>query len=370
MPKTGTTSIQDSLYFGLRDPAFDYLRLGHPNHSFIFAPLFKSHPESFWVFQMRKYSKARIGLLKRMTTWRLRRALGQLRKKSKTPILSAESCWSMPPSELERLRDFFSEEGFEVRVIAYIRPIRSWIQSLYQQRIKWRKIPFEPVRLVPPDETPLPFQCARRLGILENIFGSRNVTVRPFPPPAPAGGCSVMDFCKTLGIAFDPKAVIRSNDSLCADAVRFLFAYHRFPSAQSAPTFGERVLLNWHLRELKGPPLRLDASLFEPVADLIDAETRAVRDRYGIDLSEDFPSGDEHTAMREESDMFRYSRESLDWLAGVSRSAPIEGCEGPEVARRVADRMDRLRRRPSRKIRNRMLADKARTLLRSMLHAA
>ena len=40
MPKTGTTSIQESLYHGLDDPAFRYIGLGWTNSASYLVPLF------------------------------------------------------------------------------------------------------------------------------------------------------------------------------------------------------------------------------------------------------------------------------------------------------------------------------------------
>lgn len=206
MPKTGTSSIQESLYFGLADPAFRYVGLGEPNGSLWIESIFAERPEDFWVFRMQGRSGARLRLARRFTP------------------------------------------------------------------------------------------AARR------------------------------------------------------------------------PGFRARMLLIKAFEDLDGPRLRLREDLFAPAAEAVDREQETILDRYGIDLSVNRAESDGGPRIREEADMFRYSRASLDWLAETSRSNPIAACEGEAAAREVAAQVDQIRRRPSWRNVGQMLAGRIRKDLRSIRH--
>lgn len=368
MPKTGTTSIQESLYFGLEDPTFRYVGLGRVNAATHLPLLCSEQPEDYWLFRLGGYSKTRIRAMRGTYVRRLRRALRRAGERSCTPIISDENCWYFPPSDLERLRCFLVAEGFEVRVIAYIRPIKSYTESLFQQQSKWGFHEFDPLSRFRShgDQALRSWSCT-----LENfgqIFGLRNVIVRSFVRSSLVDGCAVRDFCHTLGISLTPQAVIRSNESLSADAVRFLYAYNRFTCPGTQPSFLSRRLLIAHFEDLEGEPFRFHSDVFTPMAEAIAAEERQMCDRYGIDIAEDLGAADAGPCVRVETDLFRYSQASLDWLAEASRSKPIKSDEGESMGRAVASQVDRIRRHPSWRRCREFVAGRFRTDLRWIRH--
>jgi hypothetical protein len=347
MPKTGTTSIQESLYHGLDDPAFRYLGLGWTNSASYLVPLFSEFPEMFWRFRAKRYSRARIEQVLQSYACRLRKALRQARTRSQTPIISAEHCWLMPPTDLERLRDFLVAEGFVPKVVAYVRPIKSFIESAFQQRVKWGHGAFSPMPWPVPDGHTDFGGWSGTLALFERIWGRSNLIVRPFVKSELYEACAVRDFCHLLDITFDPRKVMHSNHSLCEEAVRFLFAHNRFVQRGIPRSFHKQVLLVKYFERLEGNPFRFHSTIFEPEADRIADETRAVQERYGIDIAEDPHSADHGPCVREEADLFRYSRASLEWLADASASEVIGSCEGEAAARAVAGQVERVYRHPS-----------------------
>lgn len=347
MPKTGTTSIQESLYHGLDDPAFRYIGLGWTNSASYLVPLFSDFPERFWRFRAKRYSRARIEQVCQSYAVRLRKALRQSRKRSQTPIISAEHCWLMPPTDLERLRDFLVAEGFVPKVVAYVRPIKSFIESAFQQQVKWGHGAFSPMPWPVPDGHTAFGGWSGALAVFERIWGRSNLIVRPFVKSELYEACAVRDFCHILDITFDPRKIIHSNHSLCDEAVRFLVAHNRFVQMGIPRSFHKQVLLVKHFERLEGNPFRLHSTIFEPEADRIADETRALQERYGIDIAEDLHSADHGPCVREEADLFRYSRASLEWLADASASKVIGSCEGEAAARAVAGQVERVYRHPS-----------------------
>lgn len=181
-------------------------------------------------------------------------------------------------------------------------------------------------------------------------------------------GCAVQDFCQTLGIQFHPNAVIRSNESLGLDAVRFLGAYNRFIPGANRTRLGDRFLLIQALEALNGDPVRFHSELMAPLAEEMEREVANLQAGYGIYLAEDLKASDRGPCIREEADLFRFNQASLDWLAAQSGSPRIQARHGEAVAREVAHQVDRLRRRPLLKIRWAMLTERLRKKLHWLRH--
>jgi len=367
MPKTGTSSIQDSLFHGLSDPRFRYVSLGHVNSAIFLATLFGSQPETFWLFRRSRRSPDEIDRMRRGFAARLRRVLRTAAARGQTPIISAEYCWQLTEAELARLSNFFTTEGFVVRIIAYIRPIRSWLESHFQQSVKIGGHAFDPTLAACPAET-RPYHYAGKLAAFERVFGRENLTVRPFIRAGLAGGCVVRDFCGTLGVTLDPRAVIRSNDALSGEAVRLLYAYNRFRSPAAVRSVNQRFLLLKRMEEVTGDPLRFHAAAVAPMTGEIAAQERVVRDRYGLDIAADTIVADGADRVRTEADLFRYSAATLEWLASASGAAAIGRSGGEATARQIAAAMERLRQRPAARTRLALLASRARNGLRWMRH--
>ena len=79
MPKTGTSSIQESLLFGLSDPRFRYISFGDPNAGEFLESLFGDETPGFWVHQRLGYTRQRVMALGDRYGVRLRQALRRAR---------------------------------------------------------------------------------------------------------------------------------------------------------------------------------------------------------------------------------------------------------------------------------------------------
>lgn len=362
--KTGTSSIQESLYFGLEDPKFRYINLGFLQAAFFLAPCILDHPEDYWVFQSIGYSRSRIWVMRRAYECRLRRSLRIAKEKALIPILSAELCWTLPPSALNRLRHLIASEGFEVKVIVYLRPIKSWMESAFQQTNKFRRTAFLPYQTPPTLSPEAPYRYSRKLAIIEDVFGRENLMVRPFVRPILDSGCVVRDFCRIAGIQLPLESIRRSNESLSAEATRALYVHHHFSRKASRISLASRSRILKTLKTLEGPPIRFHSSIFDPVADLMAFETEWVGHHFGIDLSEDITAADGGPCIQQEADLFRFSKETLDWLGRASGTARVREQEGESAARAVALQMDRLFQRPLIHERWELLREKIHTRLR------
>jgi hypothetical protein len=101
----------------------------------------------------------------------------------------------------------------------------------------------------------------------------------------------------------------------------------------------------WWIKGLQGTPFRLHSGVISPVAEDVAAQVRAMRDRYGIDISEDHRASDDGPCVSEESDLLRFSPASLEWLAKASGLPPIASHDGEAAAREVATHVERMQRR-------------------------
>lgn len=359
MPKTGTTSIQNSLYHGLEDPRFRYVSLGQVNSAICLITLFRDHPETAWPFRHRRDWKAKVERTRRNYDRRLRRALRSSVAGGRTPVLSAECCWNYSEGELGRMRDFLASEGFRPRVIAYVRPIKSWMESMFQQSVKSGRWEIDDILSTVLGE-PGGHRPSLRLATFERIFGSESIVVRPFVRSALHEGCVVSDFCRVSGVTLGSPGILRSNEALSADAVRLLCAYNRyFPARTTWPE-----LLIRRLEGLAGDPLRFHSDLIAVHREVIASETASMRERYGIDISEDLTAHDCDCCIREPDDLLRYPDAALRWLAEASSSAPIAGGQGQEIARRVAEQVARIEDRLPVGLRAARILERARIRLR------
>jgi hypothetical protein len=346
MPKTGTSSIQDSLWSNLRDPRFHYIDLtGHPNGSEFMNFAFMDDPLEYWAYKRLGYSRTKVSWLKRCYRQKLRRKLRHISKAKQTAIISAEVCWRFKPSELEAIRDLMREEGFNVQIIAYLRPMKSWLESNIQQNLKYGSN-ITTIATIGDKECMLYLGYTKRLQTFASIFGNNNIVVRPFTKKGLFAACVVNDFCHSLEIRLTPGAVFRTNESMPADVVRMLYCFNEFIRTPSYPSLAANQLMLKHLAALTGEPFHLHSRFFLGVQSHIETENKLILKRYGLDLYEDLQRHDQDLCIRDRSDMMRFSRESLDWLASSSRGACIDACEGIATAQAVASQMCTLLRKP------------------------
>ena len=367
MPKTGSSSIQSTLFFGLDNTGHRYIGFGEINGSRALKTLLGENPEQFFLHRFLNFDKKVTERLKARFQQRLTKSLRLSRRERAIPILSAEGCWSMNRSELESLRKLIDNHGYEVRVIVYLRPIKAWLESVFQERVKWGMQDFTAL---------IQQQTARnsrsnyreRLATLEEAFGRDNIFAYPFRSHELADQCVVKDFCLRLGIRMDPTQIRQTNEGMSLDAVRLLYAYNQFGCDKDPGNIKELLLLHRTLQDLQGESLRFHSQAIKPIAPFIGKQQELISQHYGIDLSEDLSAYDDRACIRDEADLFRFSRASLDWLARASGSSPIHGSEGEDVARQVSDQMRRLRRHSPWRNRLALYKDIARREIRRIRH--
>ena len=241
--------------------------------------------------------------------------------------------------ELSRFHRFMEARQYSVKVIVYLRPWKAWLESWFQERVRSG---MGNLYLVPENVRLLSYR--NRILDLESVFGVGRVELVKFDTAIFPGGCVVKDFCHRIGIRFDSSRIRRMNDSLSLPATRLLYTYYRlgpgFVVGRIA-RMSHYLMAHVALARLKGPPVRFHSSLVASLLAELEAERPWVAERLGVSFDEDIEKDDRGECIRNESDLYRYDRGSLEWLA-----ASI-GCSPNDDPVEVAVQMHRLRHRPS-----------------------
>jgi hypothetical protein len=345
MPKTGTSSIQEYLYFCLRDRNFFYINFGEANGSKALSTISLDEPEKYWIHQRKGISVAQTAKLRARYIKHLNRSLQRSKQNGQTAVLSGEDCWKLGHKELQQLKQVIARNGFEIHLIVYLRSYLSWLESSFQQKVKWGFLRNNPLA---PDTADNDYGHLDYLSILNrlaDVFGETSLIIRPYRRRELTKGCVVRDFCAQAGINSQGTTVPRSNDGISLDAVRFFYSYWKFASKQQTPSMRQNNALIHSLQELPGEKLRFHSSIMTPVADRVEQQRSQILARFGVDLGTG-QAADETAPniVRCEEDLYQFNPESLGWLSARSGCRPIHG-QGESTARLVAAAMERLQRR-------------------------
>ena len=295
--KTGSTAIQESLASGLEDPLWCYVALGRPNGSLAIRQAFD---EGFAKGPRRANVRTRG-----------RRTIEMALSEAAAPngILSAESLSSLSAADLRTACDFLKGRVGSIRAVGYIRPVKSYFESAFQEVLKNNL----------PGPGTFRFAFHKTIDRIDATFGRENTTLLKYAREALQDGCVVQDFCGRIGVAFDKAAVRNTNTALSREAVSLLYIYRtRHPAPQEGD---ERIVAV--LGDLAGPRFALHSTLFSALSTVGPAEIEAVAERIGQPFDEDLTRHDAE-AIRRLDDLRQPSAAALDWLAarvGVAQSS-------------------------------------------------
>jgi hypothetical protein len=346
MPKTGSTSIQESLYHGLSGCGFQYISFGEVNGERVLLTCFgRDRGETYHHHRKLGLSREQVASLRTSYFDRLDGLVERGRRGGDTLIVSAETAWAMSHEEFAGIRDWFGRRGYKVDVFVYLRSWRSWLESNFQERVKQGERSFE----VLPVAWRTYIDYVGQLEALDAVFGPGHVFPAWFSPQAFPQRCVVLDFCQRAGITLPRNRVRRVNDGISLDALKLLLAHRRwnrgYGNGLQAVIHNE--MLFRRLRETGGPPVRFHTSLFQPVHGAWLEQIPLVEHRVGSRLPEDARRDDGDACLRDESELTEFSRPSLVWLGKASGRAPLAMESGDEAARDVGEQVQRVLERPS-----------------------
>jgi hypothetical protein len=340
--KTGSTSIQQSQFFDLRDPGFQYVGGGRPNGSFAISTVFNPSPENQLFFN-RAGAAGRFEDYRRRCARQLDRGWTRAIRQGRHAVVSAEACWQSSRQGLLNLRDHLMGMGFEVRVLAYVRPWLPWAGSVFQQMVKSGRGSL----VVGLGDDGAIFAVRERLKDLFAVFGRANVAVHRFNPDDFPDRCVVRHFCGQIGMPVPTNRTWRLNESLSLPATQLLYAFHR-----CSPLGGEgrlprppglqRLLLR--LRGLRGPAFRLHSSFLSEWLVERRRDDQWLTANVGFSLADIPPPDDEHS-VETEADLLRFAPETREWIAERVGQPVVRLPDGEAAAGAIADQVDLLRRK-------------------------
>ena len=340
-PKTGTTSIQSSLLYGLRDPRFRFLTLDSDYGNLLVASAFRRNFGAGKSLFSQGVNPRQAAAAATRSRRHLDRSLAAAARRGVTPILSAEVIVGFDEASLGDLRGFLAERGWSPQVIAYVRPPFDHFASLVGQGVRanlWFARDMD--ALVSSDR----FNPIKSLRRLEGTFGAAAVFPQWFEPASFPERCVVRQFCGTFGIDFRGEDVVRENDSLNLAALRFLYAMIHSGHGRR-PDFTSRVrwrILIERLAGLPGPPMRLHACITEPLAERLRPDWTWLESRFGRSLPMTARNAGPDEGIRGTEDLLDFSRESLEWLARATGRPVVRPGRGDDTVRETVEQLKSL----------------------------
>ena len=221
MAKTGSTSIQESLYNLNRD-GFQTLRFAEKNHSIPMCTIFSKHRILPRKWKLRGYTDSQIDEKKA----KYESILEEEIKKNESVncfLLSGEGMSYLYESEQINLCEFFKERGLKVKVIIIVRDPVSLAASRSQQMIKSGVKKLTKIN---------PNYRARILGFIKGC-GQKNVSVLDFEKLIQGG--LIKTFSEIIGVTLEDKG--RFNESLSCEALAVIYALNNIKNT----TFGSEI---------------------------------------------------------------------------------------------------------------------------------
>ena len=329
MPKTGSSSIQASLYNNKAPQNFDYLKIGNgANHSPIIHSVFSKHPENYYVHKNLKRTKEQIEEFNKDGKIQLIRALSS--SKSKNVVISGEDILFLSEDELAHLNDFLMIYCSDVQVIAYVRPPISFMQSAFQQLVKMGELSFGIGGFFP--------QYQQRFEKFDRVFGHENVTFIKFDRDSLKGGDVVVDFCERIGGNVEQLEIIRFNDAIPLEAVAFLFVYQKYieKSGNFSTIISDGDPFLKELSLLGNKKLIFSNALVKSILSNIADDICWMENRLNCSLAESTPDNDDD-GISSEDDLIAIAFANRDKLSELVSKKIAQQMISPEnIAETVA----------------------------------
>ena len=304
--------------------------------------MFNPFPENEWFFK-RAGVAGRFDDYRRRIAQQFQRGLTRATRHGRHAIVSSEACWQSSRPGLLNLRRYLVDAGFEVRVVAYVRPWVPWSNSLFQQMVKSGR-----GRLaVGLAQDGFIFSVRERLDDLFSVFGRANVAVYRFTPIDFPDRCVVRHFCEQIRMPVPSGRTWRVNESISLPAMQLLYAFNRcsgLGGEDRVPRAPGLDRLVRRLRTLRGPAFRLHSSFLSDWLRERSREDEWLAANVGFPLS-DVPPPDDEYSVRREADLFRFTPETREWLADKVGQPVVRLPDGEAAAGAIAAQVDMLRRR-------------------------
>jgi hypothetical protein len=219
-------------------------------------------------------------------------------------IISGEAISMLPKVSIQNFSIFLKKYFEKITIIGYVRTPKSYIESVFQQRLKSGVNTFS---FLYPNYT-------NRFRKFDRFFGRENVHLNLFTPLNFPDKDVVRDFCNYFGIHINLTQSIKNNESLSKEAISILYAYRKF-----GPGYGtgdkvikENTLLIEKLRGIGSRKLTFSPSLIKPIIERNRADLEWMEKRLGVPLLENMISK-EHD-VKSENDLLLFDEDIITQL--------------------------------------------------------
>ncbi len=334
MPKTGSTSIQRTLYKNLNDPAFFYAGLGNKNHGKLIASLFLEKGKLYPAYRKEGYTSEDIEKVNKKTKKRLTESINS--SIADTMIISGEGlAAALSFEELINMRDFLHKYFHNITIVAYVRPPGAFASSHLQQKVKGGLYDFDLKGVYP--------YYRKKLEKYDFIFGKENVHIWKFDPKVFFGGDVVLDFCHRLNIKMDPDCVERENESITKEALSLLYIYRKF-----GPGYGtgrksrhENAKLIQKLRGIGHTKVQVAPDIVKSIIKTHADDIQWIEDRMKMSFDENIK--EKNGCITSEADMLQSDPSSVQALCELLEEDFLPSDNKGETLEEIANLVHALR---------------------------
>jgi hypothetical protein len=281
MHKTGTSAIQNYLYDQFEHDSIEYISRDIANSSLWMLQAFQDQTET------RKAAREEFEA-----------AIQQSIKPIN--VISAESIATFSPEELQDFYEFVSRFYETTTIHQYIRPMKSWMESAFQEQLKDGFTPLS---------AKVGLNYYTRVQMLDAVFGHENVFNYKYSSANVQGGGVVRHFLSELGIDCGAQTFAKANAGLSFDAVQLLYVYRMYyPKRELQDT-----TIIQKLSEISGPALRFHSNLYTEILITGPRSIERFEARAGFSISENITANDDR-GIAAENDLLAIPAASIHWL--------------------------------------------------------
>src|SRR6056297_3691270 len=324
MPKTGTSSIQETLA-STAPEGWQAIKASNHNMSGSMRLVFESASPSSHFAVARGFDQAKLDNLYQKRVKELADQVDLAFKTGKNVIFSAERVCGAPEEAIDALADYFRAKGFRPRIIGYVRKPVSYMQSFFQQQLKIKDFSLENAGGLWP-------RYRSRFEKLDRIFGPENVTLKVFDADTLKDGNVVLDFFSELGAELDSEPVSKLNESLTVEACAMLYVQRKFGKGfiKGFPSANAKNLdFIKTLSGINGHKLHLMRSLCAPVVDKFSDDLDWMENRLNVPLL-DLPEEGPDYAVGSDQDLIEVALQNIGVLEGLISERLEKESDQPE----------------------------------------
>ncbi len=222
MPKTGSSSIQDTLFHTLNaSTSIKYVPFGSSNHCALYQLLTNDDPLKYHGFSKHGFTIEQLNSRKQAATKKFIEFCSDLKGLA---VFSAEDVAG--PSSEAQLANFhmiLESVALDYEFVIYIRPPFSFMDSAFQEGVKGGDI----TRWLPQGAWP---SYRRRIEPILNIFGRDRVTLIPYCLDEFPSGDVTLHFAKLIDLDLDKSQIRKSNQSLSLEALSLIYLQRKYGS--------------------------------------------------------------------------------------------------------------------------------------------